>query len=295
MPQVQSNQLIANIQQFIHSRGLTVGSRLPERQLAEELRVSRSPVRSALQLMEQRSLLARRPEGGFVVASAALDHPVALSAPAADENEEEAAYLAIARDRIEGALPEKVTENELMRRYGLTRNRLTAVLRRLVHEGLVERLVGYGWGFTPGLTSPKSYQQSYRFRLLMEPAGILEPTFAVDTARLNRCREEQQALYDGLVFTASPAQIFDANTHLHETIADFSGNMFIVDSLRRLNRVRRLMEYTKAVDREQAHRRCREHLQLIDLLQDSEFEAASDFMRLHLRNAIKDKQAVATS
>lgn len=93
----------------------------------------------------------------------------------------------------------------------------------------------------------------------------------------------------GGVRTASPAQLFDANTHLHETIAGFSGNLFIVDSLRRLNRVRRLMEYRKAVDRDQAERRCREHLTLIDLLLTGQREAAIDFMRLHLRDAAREK------
>jgi DNA-binding GntR family transcriptional regulator len=125
--------------------------------------------------------------------------------------------------------------------------------------------------------------------LLIESAGILEPTFRLDEAALLRCRAEQEALMNGGVRTASPAVLFDANSRLHETIAACSGNAFIVDGLRRLDRLRRLMEYRKAVDRDQAERRCREHLTLIDLLLTDQREAAADFLKLHLHNAVREK------
>lgn len=289
MPRVLSRQLVSDVQQYIVSRGLEVGARLPERVLAEQLRVSRSPIRAALETMEERALLARHPEGGFMVAPGALAVAIAPAQEADDPSAEDAAYLRIAEDRIAGALPDRVTENELLRRYGLTRNQLTAVLRRMVHEGWIERLPGHGWAFLATLTSTEAYGQSYRFRLLMEPAAILEPGYRKDEIGLRRCLQEQELLAAGAVHTVSPAVIFDANTQLHETIANSAGNLFIADSLRRLNRVRRLMEYRKAVDRQQAERRCKEHLTLIGLLLDDQREAAADFMRLHLRNALKEK------
>lgn len=39
----------------------------------------------------------------------------------------------------------------------------------------------------------------------------------------------------------------------------------------------------------QAERRCREHLTLIDMLLAGQEEAAADFMRLHLRNEVREK------
>jgi len=68
-----------------------------------------------------------------------------------------------------------------------------------------------------------------------------------------------------------------------------SGNVFIVESLKRINRLRRLMEYRKAVDRHAAARRCREHKTLIELLLSGQREAAADFIRLHLRDAAREK------
>lgn len=122
-----------------------------------------------------------------------------------------------------------------------------------------------------------------------EPAALLEPTYQLDEATLRKCRAEQQALVDGAFEWASPAQLFDANARLHEVIAGFSGNMFICDALKRLNRLRRLMEYRKVVDRDATARRCKEHLTLIDLLLSGQREAAADFMRLHLRDAAREK------
>lgn len=290
MPNTLPSQLVRDILQHIRVNALEAGARLPERGLAEALRVSRSPVRAALQQMAQQTLIERHPDGGFMVGERSHEQPVL---PEETESPMESIYLQIAQDRLAGLLPDRITENELMRRYGVTRSQLSDILRRIVQEGWIERLPGHGWLFIEAMTSPDAYAQGYRFRLLIEPAGILEPGFTLDVPRLLQCREEQRVLTEGMVNVVSPAQIFDANTRLHETIAACSGNTFILDSLRRLNRIRRLMEYQKAVDREQALRRCKEHLVLIDLLLERRIEEAAEFMRQHLQSAAREKQLSA--
>jgi DNA-binding GntR family transcriptional regulator len=281
-----SEQLAASIETWLAEEQVPAGTPLPERAVGERFRVSRSPVREALQLLAQRQVIAQRPEGGYAVSARVLTPP-ALALPPAGEDEP--IYLKIAEDRLEGRLPDRLTENELMRRYELTRARLAAVLRRITHEGWIERLPGNGWQFLPTLTSGAAYDQGYRLRILLEPAAILEPTWSLDEAALRKCRAEQQALVDGAAEWASPVQLFDANSRLHETIAGFSGNVFMADALKRVNRLRRLMEYRKAVDRTATARRCKEHLVLIDLLLSGQRETAADFMRLHLRDAAREK------
>ncbi|WP_211080368.1 hypothetical protein [Burkholderia sp. Tr-862] len=49
------------------------------------------------------------------------------------------------------------------------------------------------------------------------------------------------------------------------------------------------MAYRKAVDRDQAKRRCREYATPIDLLLVDPREAAADFKKLHLHNAVREK------
>jgi DNA-binding GntR family transcriptional regulator len=281
-------QLANNVEQWIRSDNVPDGTPLPERGVAARFRVSRSPVREAFQVLAERGLITQRPDGGYAV-SAASTQPPASALPPADEDEP--VYLQIAEDHLAGKLPERLTESELMRRYGLTRTQLGDVLRRILQEGWIERLPGHGWQFLPVLTNGAAYDQGYRIRILLEPAGILEPTHALDRDALLKCRDEQQALADGAAEWASPVQLFDANSRLHEVIASASGNIFIQEALRRVNRLRRLMEYGKSVDRAAAMRRCKEHLTLIDLLLSGQREAAADFMRLHLRDAAREKSS----
>lgn len=282
-----ADQLVTSIKEHIAVEGLAAGTRLTERSLAELFRVSRSPVREALRKLAEEAIVEKQEDGGYAVGAAAERESPGLP----EANEEEEAYLRIAQDRLSGALPERFTENELMRRYGLTRTHLNNILRRMMQEGWVERLLGHGWAFLPTLTSGEVYDQGYRFRILLEPAAILEPGYRLDARELRRCQQEQEALLRGEIETASPAQIFDANSRLHEAIAGFSGNVFIVESLRRVNRLRRLMEYQKSVNRAASARRCQEHLALIDLLLRDQREAAADFMRLHLRDAAREKSS----
>lgn len=286
-----AEQLANSIELWIRQEQIPEGTSLPERGLATRFRVSRSPVREALLILAERGFIASRTEGGYAV-SAPSDNANEFALPPADEDEP--IYLKIAADRLSGALPERTTENELMRRYELTRGQLSEVLRRISQEGWIERLPGNGWQFLPVLTSGAAYDQGYRMRILVEPSGILEPTYEIDRDSLLKCRAEQQALVDGAAEWASPAQLFDANTRLHECIATASGNVFILESLRRINRLRRLMEYGKNVNRVAAAQRCKEHLTLIDLLLAGQREAAADFMRLHLRDAAREKSAQAS-
>lgn len=281
-------QLANQVEQWIRGERLDEGTALPERAVAARFRVSRSPVREAFQILAERGVIAQRPDGGFAV-SAAAPAPSGFALAPADEDEP--VYLRIAEDRLNGQLPDKSTESELMRRYGLTRTQLADVLRRIAQEGWIERLPGHGWQFLPVLTNGAAYDQGYRIRILLEPAGILEPTYQLDREALLKCRDEQQALAEGAAEWASPAQLFDANSRLHEIIAGASGNIFIQETLRRVNRLRRLMEYGKAVNRTAAAQRCKQHLTLIELLLSDQREAAADFMRLHLRDAAREKSS----
>ena len=283
-----AEQLANKVELWIRQEQIPEGTALPERGLAARFRVSRSPVREALLILAERGLITARPKGGYAV-SAADGNTRKYALPPADEDEP--TYLKIAADRLSGELPERSTENELMRRYAMTRRQLGEVLRRISQEGWIERLPGNGWQFLPVLTSGAAYNQGYRMRILVEPAGILEPTYEVDREGLLKCRAEQQALVDGAAEWASPAQLFGANTRLHECIAAASGNVFMLESLRRLNRLRRLMEYGKGINRAGAAQRSKEHLTLIDLLLADQREAAADFMRLHLRDAAREKAA----
>lgn len=293
-PTLLTRRTAARIVEHIAVQALAVGTRLVERTLADELKVSRSPVRQALRLLSEQGAVTRAERGGY---SVALTGPAltetTLSAAADDDTEE--AYLRIAADCLDSTLPQRVTENALARRYGLMPGQLAHVLRRIAAEGWIERLPGYGWEFQPVLTSIDSYQDSYRFRLAIEPAAILEPGFVLDRDALETVRAQQQRLVDGEIHAVGDARLYDLNMRFHETVMACSNNAFFLDSLRRVNRLRRLIEYRRTLQRDRAAVRCAEHVRIADLLLADERAEAAAFLRAHLSSVGEEKTSRRTS
>ena len=274
-----ASSLAHEIARLIREGGLAEDEVLSERALAARFHVSRSPVRVALRELHGAGVLAKGARGSLRVADPAAAGVLAV-APAADGDEE--TYLAIARDRLAGGIPDRISENELIRRYGATRPRMQALLRRMAEEGWAERLPGNGWRFLPVLTSMQTYRQSYTFRQAIEPAALRDPGFRADGPGLERQLETQRRLVAGEVLEISAVQLFQVNSALHEAIAECSGNAFFIDALRRVNRLRRLIEYRQTVDREQARARCAEHVRMLELILSDRREEAAELMHRHL-------------
>lgn len=275
--------LARKIIEMIRREGYSVGHRLTEQALCEELAVSRSPVRKALQYLEEVGAVTSEPNKGFQVAK--MPAELGELEVAANPASEEVLYMRIANDRIHGHLPEEVAENDLMERYSLARLQVQRILNRMSRESMIDRKPGRGWVFRPLLSSVEAHRESYRFRMIIEPAAILEPGYQVDLGELEKCRREQIELLDGGIERCTPTELFRAGVHFHETMIAGAGNAFLLDSLRNLNQMRRVVEYGTRLDRERLHRQCEEHLVLIDLLVRGERMEASQFLRQHLNTA----------
>ena len=275
-----AGSLAQQIARMIHSDGLAEGTALTERGLAARFHVSRSPIRAALRDLEQAGVVRPLERGGHGVADATAAAALADQPSAPDADEE--IYLSIARDRLAGLFPDKISENELLRRTGITRPRIQALLRRMSEEGWVERLPGNGWRFLPVLTSMETYRQSYTFRQAIEPAALRDPGFQANLPELERHLDQQRRLVAGEVMTISPVRLFQVSSDLHEAICECSGNAFFIESLRRVNRLRRLIEYGQVIDREQARLRCAEHVQILELILAGRRDQAADLMSRHL-------------
>ena len=186
----QPPALAARLLQQLARADHAVGHRLTEQALADALGVSRSPVRKALRYLEILGAVRSEPNRGFSVAR----DPTRLRKlriPGDDESDE-AVYMRLAEERLAGALPAVVSEAELMKRHDLKRLQVQRVLGRMAREGLVERKPGRGWAFRPLLSTVESHRESYRFRMIIEPAALLEPTFRIDPAAFARVRLHRQ-------------------------------------------------------------------------------------------------------
>ncbi|GGW38839.1 GntR family transcriptional regulator [Streptomyces griseoloalbus] len=266
---------------LLRRSGLEEGAHVTEQWAADELDVSRTPARKAMTFLAEVGILRREPNRGFFLArSAATLTRTDLSAGA---DVEEDAYFRIADDYIGGRFTGPFTAADVSRGYGLTSRQADRVLARMESEDLVRRKAGgRGWEFQQVLSTTKAHDQSYRFRMIIEPNALLEPGFAVDPGVAAVHRRQQEALLRGDILLLPRAELFHVNASFHEMLVSFSGNQFLLDAARRQHRLRRLIEYRHQVDRSRLAGQAREHLHLLDLIEDGELEEASAFLRRHL-------------
>jgi DNA-binding GntR family transcriptional regulator len=166
--------LPSQILELVRSEALPVGAHLPAQWLADRLRVSRSPVNEALELLKDQGRVRREPNRGYFLALPVTSTPASAADGVTTVQESvTASYFRIAEDRLRGDLPDQITEAMLRRRYGLSPAQLQAVLARISDEGWARKKPGYGWEFSSMLTPPESLLQSYRLRYAIEPAALL--------------------------------------------------------------------------------------------------------------------------
>jgi DNA-binding GntR family transcriptional regulator len=278
-------QLAGQILELARRDGIQPGERMFEHRLAQRLGVSRGPVRTGLQQLAEAGLASIVPNKGYVLTQP-LDSDVARAAMAT-ASAFEAQYMTIASDRLEGRLGDIVSEKELMRRYHLKRPDVLRLLHRIAGEGWIERQPGYGWKFVQTVSSADAYLQASRYRMLIEPAGILDVAFKLNKGDADRIRAQQERVLNGGLKTFTPAELFRFGCEFHETIAQASGNPFLLDSLKRVNSLRRLFSYRRVLpDHASIARQAREHLQLLDLLEADRRREAADYMVWHLKDTI---------
>ncbi|MCZ7909446.1 GntR family transcriptional regulator [Agrobacterium leguminum] len=282
-------QISSNIVEYVQTNRMQQGQHLPLQLLADTFRVSRAPILSALQKLEGDGIVRAEPNRGYFLAVDAENIALETANDDIDAAGDEAIYFRMAEDRLSGKLEERVSENELMRFYDVPRTRLLKVLHRIADEGWIERLPGNGWAFRQALTSRQSYEDGYAFRAVIEQQAMLLPTFEPDVEGLKRAREVQTALRDGGFETWSRADIFKANNEFHEMLVACSRNEFFLDSIKRINRLRRLIEYHITIDRSRLPKQTAEHLHILDLVEDGRRNEAAAFLFTHIMGASRIK------
>ncbi|MBO4223920.1 GntR family transcriptional regulator [Bradyrhizobium neotropicale] len=283
LTRVQSD-VVAKIIDYIRREKLPAESRLTESQLAEEVGVSRSPIRAALQLLAEQGIVISTANKGHYLARDgstldAIDLPIS---PPPDVS----LYDRIAMDRMHAKVPEQFTEASFMRRYDVSRAQLVRTLTKMSQDGLVRRSTGHGWIFMPSLNSAEAYAASYRFRIIVEPAGLMEATFVLDRPATERCREaHEQMLVRAKSGKLSGREIFDTNAKFHEMLAVMSGNRFIAQAVEQQNRLRQLSEYYVYDDEDRIQTLVREHCEIMDALLAGDQIWAATLLRRHLEIA----------
>jgi DNA-binding GntR family transcriptional regulator len=276
---VLHTRLAAQIIEHIRQMSLEPGAHISAQSVADALGVSRSPVNGAFAVLREKGVLRHEVKRGhFVTDGNCNDVPVDLS----QVDELSQTYFRIAEDVLSGDLPAAVSEAALRERYGLKQSDLRVLLSRMQQEGWIERRQGYGWRVTEMLQTPDALEQTYRLRAALEPAALLEPSFRIDPAVISRLVDTERGLLSGEIDIASIDILYARGVTFHETLARASGNQYMLDALRRVNQIRRLIAYRSMVNRERYYRQAEEHLEILFLVQKGAMPEAAVAMRHHL-------------
>ncbi len=264
---------------------LEEGAHLKEQELANEFQVSRSPVRGALNYLTEKGVLKRRARKGYFLnqdANTLRTDSIDLS-----NTSDEKLCKQIAKDWFHNKLPQQFTEAELRRRYNLGRLVLSRILLKLSEDGIIARNAGQGWRFEPTLNTESSHDASFEFRLLIEPAAILLPSFRLDQGMADLCRRHHRSILEGE--RVSLSQLFEIDAEFHRLIGISCGNPFFLSAIERQSNLRQLVEYESLIETDRTTKSCLEHMDILDAIESGDMNMASLLMKQHLLIASRNK------
>lgn len=276
-------KLARQIMAFVLERGYSVGDHLPESTLSNACGVSRTPIRSALNILEENDIVLRRDEGGFALALAA--DQIAAEGLADPEDLEGSLAARILSDRTERRIADVQSVSALVRRYDVPRSSVLNALKILNGEGVVVQLPGRAWAFQPILDTPNALQESLSFRLWLEPEAILAPGFQMDNQKIGLLRQQMEDFLQRPDGGLSAVAFLHIDCAFHSFIAENSGNRFARGALLAHQRLRLTTTKDHSIPDFRLRQSLEEHLDILDSLERMQLQLAADQMVLHLRRS----------
>lgn len=276
-------KLARQIVGIVLERALKEGDHLPESMLSEACGVSRTPIRSALKLLENKDIVTRREEEGFFLNM----RPELISANEALllDDVEDSLAMRILNDRTERRITDVQSVSALVRRYDAPRSAVLNALKILSSDGIVTQLPGRAWAFQPILDTPNSLSESLAFRLSLEPQAILSPGFSMDSQGVGLMRQQMEDFLGRPDGSMSGVAFLRLDCAFHSFIAQSSGNRFASGALLAHQRLRQTTQKDISVPDFRLRQSLEEHLDILDSLERMQLELAADQMVLHLRRS----------
>lgn len=261
------------------------GSSLNESSLAQQFEVSRSPIRAVLKHLSAQGITKVVPYKGSVLQTDAAD--IEISGQDNDQQpRQEQLYLRVLMDLFFSELGQSFSEKDLQQRYDTNRGEMQSVLRLLENDGIFRRSPGYKWQLDGVLNTLERHTESYRCRLIFEPAGLLEPTWILDGSDLEGCQERHvQAITNPESVNAS--QLFSLSAEFHEQLAACSGNRFLLSTMQQHNRLRKATDLVSMHIQSSVIKSCQRRLEIIELVLEGNNHVASTKLAQLLENDIR--------
>lgn len=252
---------------------LEPGDRINEAEISDQLGVSRTPVRRALQQLQAEGAVDYEQNRGFRLAD------MGLLLKNSEAEQEALLDERVMRDMAVGDLRSVISERALMQKYAVANGELMSTLRRLMRDHLVEPSPGRGWIFTD--VGAEALANGYRFRQIIEPAAILSDAYEVDVAAFELI-DADHAYAIETIDSMDRRRLFDLDARFHRLVAQGADTADLVDAIDRQNNIRRVAEYLGFVRLERLRQSMTEHRGIIAALLRGERQSAAALMRIHL-------------
>ncbi|MEZ9229665.1 GntR family transcriptional regulator [Vibrio amylolyticus] len=262
----------------------TVGDSLNESSLAQQFEVSRTPMRAVLNYMSALGIAKAVPYKGFVLQLDAQSIEIADTSDS-EGSRQEKLYLRLLMDLFFGEIDAAFSEKELQERFHASRGEVQGVLRLLENDGILRRSPGYKWHLDGVLNTLERHTESYRCRLIFEPAGLLEPSWSTDRIALENCRDRHlHAIQNPTTISAS--DLFSLSAGFHELLAACSGNRFLLGNIQQHNRMRKATDLVSMHIQSSVTKSCQRRLDIIELILEGKNQDASKKLTQLLENDI---------
>ena len=160
---------------------------------------------------------------------------------------------------------------------GISRTPMRKALARLEGEGLLIRLTDRL--LSVRIVSLPECIDAFSVRKLIEPEAIRLATPRIIQSVLNELKAQLMELIDAKAPSLETHFGFDDN--LHGTIAIYSGNLAMIETVVNLRRTTRLFEQME-VPQPTLSPGTEEHLKIIEAMQGGDPDKAAEAMRVHL-------------
>lgn len=287
----RSTVMAGRILEAVLDSGLGIGDRLVEKTLADACNVSRTPIRNALQLLERQGYARKGSEGGYVLARDPIEAP--LGTPAATGTAEDTLVERVVRDRASRRLGANVTVSELSRRYDVPRTAVQNLLQDLKSKGIIDKADGQSWMFRQLPGERGSQADSFEFRLLTEPAAILSDGFRIEPKRATALRAQTESLLSRERNAIRLEEFRTTDLAFHMLIARGVANPYISDALTGHHQLRHMPGLSYSISDFRMRQSLKEHLQILDSIEQGLHAVAADLMRVHLRLSNTNRPSVA--